>query len=813
MSDPMDKITSLTCTDMEGSQALALADKRYEELEERYRALKLHTGQINALRSAAAEMMKQDSLAHLLEFIASEIVRLTCANGAYMHMVHETSDYLKVVASCGDLAAQLMGNTRKRGFGLSAQAWGSGEYKYTDNYNDLASRVVEFPEALKAVAVPLEFSDRISGVAFVTASLSEDLRSQIPLLQEFSKIAALAIYYKEQMEIQEQELRRMKALSDLGENLYQATDWDRALQCVSEHLFEIFDLKRVSIYENKNHDDVLISHGSRVKTNGIIEWVASPNPRLATESIVSWSFNNRQFAQVNRHMDDERESPAIHEFRRDNAIGSTMAVPISYADQPWGVILVAKNIGKKDFTESENDVFQTIASLVSTALQRTDLLNKVQHQAAHDSLTNLPNRRTFKNKFNMLTSVFNSSKFALLFCDLDGFKAINDTHGHSVGDQVLKLCAERLGRCIRRDDYLARMGGDEFAILVNVSDRESDVTELAARFIDVLKKPLQVGDLKLHLGASVGVSFFPDDGRSFSELLNHADVAMYQAKNSSGNRVNLFNKKDADVIRTKTELRSAMLDALENNEFELWYQPQVSWREQRVIGLEALVRWNHPERGMVPPFQFIPVAEESGMIEPLGLWIFEEAVRSLKKLQMKRASSIAMGINIAPPQFINKQFASTALSIIEKYGVNPSSIKVEITESFIMQDRDAVVTQLKQLRDAGIVIAIDDFGTGYSSLSYLQDLPIDVLKVDRAFVNVLTEENYSHSIAGSIMALANSLGLDTIIEGVEDEHQLELVKLLGGENIQGYLYSKPVPESEVTKTIATIESGSFLKSA
>lgn len=784
---------------------LAALKKRLEQLEHSYTALKEHTSQLTALGNTASEMMKQDSLDNLLQFIANEIVSLSCANGAYMHMVHETDDYLLVVAACGMLKEQLMGNTRKRGIGLSAQAWDTGKYQYTDSYNQNYNQVVVFPEELKAAAIPFSFSGKISGVAFVTASINDDLHAQMPLLGEIAKIASLAIFYTEQLESQTKELQRTKALSRLGNTLYQSTDWDTILHNVSAHLFEIFDIDCVSVYQESAQAGKLITHARHIKVDETIQTSHTTIETLSEHSISYWCFENNKFAQVNRHVKDSRESVQVHDYRDVNSVGSTMCIPITYQEKPWGVLVVYKHINKRNFDENDSNALLAVAGQLSTAMQRNSLLTKVQHQAYHDSLTNLPNRRSFENHFADNIASDSTNEYAILFCDLDGFKNINDAHGHDVGDSVLTICSERMINCINDNNYLARMGGDEFAVLIKLIDSDQNIDLIANQLIEQLSKSIHANDLRLQLGVSIGISFYPKDGTTFSELLNHADVAMYQAKHTGRGKIQYFNKKDAEEIRNKNEMRTELPAALRDNQFELWYQPQVCSDSLIVTGVEALVRWNHPTSGMIPPFKFIPIAEESGFIDPLGMWIMEEAIAKLGSGVLSSNSELHMGVNIAPPQFHDPNFSSRILSLLDKYDVEPGQLKVEITESFIMNDRDTVVMQLKNLRDKGVLVAIDDFGTGYSSLSYLQDLPVDILKIDRSFVNKLNKANYDKSIAASIIALANSLGLATIAEGIETEEQLDYINQLGCALIQGYYYSKPVTADELPTVIAHIE--------
>ncbi len=821
------QLVTVQCSEQQGTQ------RNYSELLGRYESLKTVIAQLSKLSDAAVEMMNQESLENLLEYISAEITRLTAANGAYLHMVHETGDYLQVVAASGAFKEQLIGNTRTRGVGLSAKAWESGNCEYTDAYNkEFGSQVVLFPEEVKAVSIPLSFSNEVFGVAFITASIEEDLRAQIPMLREITKVASISIFYTKQLEAQAKELHRMRTLNKLGDTLYQSTDWDNTLKCVSEHLIDIFDVQRVNIYHNSDLSDTLRTHSAYRVTNGDVRSVEQKVESLSQHSISYWCFDNRAFAQINRNIEDPRESKAVHEYRRIHNIGSTMCVPICFDKKPWGVIIITKSADKCDFNENEANTFQAMISQMSTALQRNDLLSKVHHQAGHDSLTGLSNRRLFKDRCTEIVnaaadstdSKSNQKQFAIMFFDLDGFKAVNDAYGHHIGDQVIKICTSRMKNCARSGDVLARMGGDEFALMVNLKKHECNIDELAKRFNDSISEPIRIDQLRINIGVSIGISYYPQDGHTFSELLNHADMAMYQAKHAGNGKIQHFNKLVAEKIRGKNELRSLFQAALVRNEFELWHQPQVCWKTGTVCGVEALIRWNSEERGQVSPFEFIPIAEESGFIDELGLWIMEEAIQTLKTWGYSAEKQFSMSVNIATPQFLDSNFASKVIELLNKNEVPPNQLKAEITESFIMNDRESVVTQLKILREAGINIALDDFGTGFSSLSYLQDLPVDILKIDRSFVKDLNESNSEKSIAASIIALANSLGLATVAEGIESYEQLIAINNLGCDLIQGYYYSKPVPAAELPSVVEKIEvekieveqiehAGGFKKSA
>ncbi len=786
----------LDCKALE--QELLHIKSSYKEELERSRQLSL-------LSDATADMLKHESLEELQQFVADGIVRLTSANGAYMHMLHQTGDYLHMIAGCGPLKDQLFHVKRYKGKGLSAEAWEAGETKYTDNFNENYSDVVQFPVALKAVAIPLKFADRILGVVFVTSEMDSDLKSQIPFLEEIAKISSLGIYHTEQKELAERELHRMKSLSALGDFMIQCTDWRQVMEHVGAHLHEIFDAHAVWIFRDENGNGELETFSMSMSEDGVIVDHTANAKSISVGRAANWSYKHKELAQINRRIRDSRESELIYNQKIEQGLGSSMCIPLLNNETVWGVIEIARKNDKPDFDESDISTLYAVASQISTVLQRNDLISRVKYQAEHDSLTDLPNRRSFERQLKKIIEHPNQESYAVLFCDLDGFKEINDTHGHAVGDVVIKFCVERLSNCLRGCDYFARMGGDEFAILVKCDKLKNQGLMLAERLVNTLQSPLNVKGLHLNLGLSVGISYFPEDGTSTSELLSHSDMAMYQAKYAGNRKVQVFNRSDAEKLKAKNELRAALYKALPRNEFQLVFQPQVQCGSGSVIGVEALIRWRHPELGLISPVEFIPIAEESGLICDIGRWVLNETLKSLQQWNTRFKRKLVVGVNIATPQFVEEHFASDVIAMLQQYDVDPSQLEIEVTESFIMHDKELVVSHLTKLRDHGVKVAVDDFGTGYSSLSYLKDLPLDVLKVDRSFVNDLTEENYEESLASSIIALAESMGLSTIAEGVETEEQLKLIELLGCEQIQGYYYSKPVDAKDLLSVIHGIE--------
>ncbi|MEY4588407.1 MAG: hypothetical protein RL497_483 [Pseudomonadota bacterium] len=423
---------------------------------------------------------------------------------------------------------------------------------------------------------------------------------------------------------------------------------------------------------------------------------------------------------------------------------------------------------------------------------------KIEHLAHHDILTDLPNRLLLHDRLEMAISTAKrqNEKIGVLFVDLDRFKNINDSLGHDAGDKVLKLAAHRLRSLVRTVDTVARLGGDEFVIVLpNIHD-ENDVGEITQKLCLRMSIPYKIENLDLHLTPSIGVSLYPSDGATPQELIKNADAAMYLAKEQGRNNFQFYkpalNARTLDRLRLESDLRQSILE----NQFQLYFQPQVDALTLRVIGAEALIRWNHPRRGLVPPNDFISIAEETGLIISLGEWVIAEAARSILEWRQLCDQHLVISVNISTIQFRQANFAERVRSLLGAMGVAPHYFELEITESTLMHDMPSSIAQLKTLREAGFRIAIDDFGTGFSSLNYLRHLPIDILKIDQSFVRDMMGDDASKAIVKTIINLAESLGKTTVAEGVETEQQLHLLTQMGCNLIQGYHIEKPLPPSE-----------------
>ncbi|MDX8390840.1 MAG: EAL domain-containing protein [Mariprofundaceae bacterium] len=428
----------------------------------------------------------------------------------------------------------------------------------------------------------------------------------------------------------------------------------------------------------------------------------------------------------------------------------------------------------------------------STANQR------LYYLAHYDSLTKLPNRSLFHERLK--TELANSHRrdtiFAVLFMDLDHFKNINDTLGHDVGDELLKEVAGRLLQCTRDNDLISRQGGDEFTgILVDLTHPE-DAAVVAEKMIQTLSQPINIGSHELFITSSIGISIYPNDGETLETLIKHADSAMYQAKECGRNNYQFFTKGLHQASKRRFELETHLRKALENDEFEVYYQPQVDARHSCIVGMESLLRWHSPELGEVSPFEFIPVAEETGLIVPIGTWVLRTACAQCKKWTDSGYPPLLIAVNLSSRQFREPNFINMLIEVVCETKLSPLQLELELTESIIMKDDEETNHRLQEISECGFQLSIDDFGTGYSSMSYLKRFPLDKLKIDKSFVDHVTTDSDDEAIVTAMINLAHSLKLNVIAEGVETKEQLEWLAQHDCDNIQGYYFSKPLPVEE-----------------
>lgn len=433
--------------------------------------------------------------------------------------------------------------------------------------------------------------------------------------------------------------------------------------------------------------------------------------------------------------------------------------------------------------------------------ERKSAEERIHYLAHHDTLTGLFNRYSLENRLDQAITQARRErgKLALLFIDLDRFKTINDSLGHQVGDQLLIQVAKRLESSIRESDILARLGGDEFLVVVTNIDDSMAATTVADKLLDKLGKTYEIDGNELRSSPSIGISVFPEDGEDVETLVKAADAAMYHAKEQGRNNYQFFTAEMNAVAQELIALESDLRTALALKQFELYYQPKYEAKDGQLSGVEALIRWNHPERGLVSPMKFIPVAEEVDLISELGEWVLNEACRQLAEWRSQGHKHLAMSVNLSPRQLRHPGLVDRIRGIMEAYGLGKGMLEMEVTETAAMSHTGFAVEQLEAIRDAGVDLAIDDFGTGYSSLSYLRSLPIQTLKVDRSFVSGIEEDPNDAAICAATIALAHNLGLKVVAEGVETEAHRDFLVKHDCDSLQGYLLSRPLPAAEVEK--------------
>jgi diguanylate cyclase (GGDEF)-like protein/PAS domain S-box-containing protein len=505
-----------------------------------------------------------------------------------------------------------------------------------------------------------------------------------------------------------------------------------------------------------------------------------------------WFFvHPGDLASLQRHFASSAEQPGVRppvEVRVAHANGSwryleAVANNLLHDPQVRGIVVTSRDITERKLLEE-----------------------RLARQAFYDPLTQLPNRALFMERLEqaLADAAEQGERVAVCFVDLDGFKVVNDSLGHGLGDQLLTAVARRLASCVDPGDMVARFGGDEFTILIGNAVQPSVAVRTAERVIRALRRPVSLADREVTVGASAGIAFCPPGGTARPEdLLREADTALYEAKAAGKGRVVVFQPRMNTRVVQRLSLESDLRRAIDRGEFVLHYQPEVELRSGRIVGMEALVRWQHPRLGEIKPEDFIPFAEETGLIMPLGQWVLEAACRQARLWQIQRRDEepLVMSVNLSARQFQQDDLAEQVTRVLRRTGLRPDGLKLEITETALMCEERRAVRTLEHLKGLGLRLAIDDFGTGYSSLSYLRRFAVDTLKVDRSFLNGLERDGTAVAIVQAITTLAHALGMDVTVEGVETAEQLARARTILCDHGQGFYFSRPLPSEELAGLI------------
>jgi len=460
----------------------------------------------------------------------------------------------------------------------------------------------------------------------------------------------------------------------------------------------------------------------------------------------------------------------------------------------------------------KNGKNRRIIGIIHDITDRKRYESEILHQANYDDLTNLPNRSLLIDRLKQETRAAKREghKLGLLSIDLDNFKLVNDTYGHVIGDKLLKGAAVRLQSCIRDSDTLARLGGDEFSIILRDIKSEEDCSIVANKIILNFKNAFSIDGCESFVGTSIGITLFPNDSDDADILIRNADIALYRVKETEKNGYCFFKEEMDQEIANKMKLTNELHKALEHNEFSVYYQPIIDAKTGLISSAEALIRWKHPQRGFVSPDEFIPLAEQTGLIAPLGEWVLKTACFTAASWSKLTNSAPRISVNLSVRQLQLEFTKQDVENIIKQSGLDASHLIFEITESLVMHNSDEAIAWMNSVKELGVTFSIDDFGTGYSSLSYLKKLPVNNLKIDREFIRDIVDNQEDASLVKTIIAIGQSLRLKTIAEGVEDEQQLNYLRKMGCDYIQGYYYSKPIPADEFAKLLSNWKSDSKL---
>jgi len=481
------------------------------------------------------------------------------------------------------------------------------------------------------------------------------------------------------------------------------------------------------------------------------------------------------------------------EYALDHDIRACWSIPIlSTKGKLLGTFAVYYNRIQEP-VEYEIEMVEVFSYILGLAIEKNTNMQAIKHMAFHDALTGLPNVRNLKHLFENIVEEqhIKNCNLAVLFLDLDKFKSINDTFGHSVGDMLLIKVAKRIQNIVG-NSIVARMGGDEFIFIIQNVANESSAKDMVEIILKSIREPILINESIFHITGSIGISMYPDHGISFDILMKKADVAMYTVKSQGGNSKRLYDKSMDEMALEKFIMQSELHSALKENHFVLEYQPKISLKNRKMTGVEALIRWKHPEKGWISPGEFIPLAEESGLILEIGNWVLQEACRQIKKWNKEGLVDISVAVNISIIQFIQQDIPSLISHFIKEIDINPRYLEIEITESMLMKNEKILIDSVFRLKKIGVKVSIDDFGTGYASMTYLKQFRGDTIKIDRSFINSLPDNQEDSAIVTAIIKMANALKMSVIAEGVETKEQADFLSEIGCDEVQGFYFSRPL---------------------
>lgn len=804
-----------------------------------------------ALSATNEAIMRAKSRNELFDMVCEAAANGGRFTSATIALADSGSDLLRIVAAAGPAAETTrhvrlsVDEARPEGRGLSGTAFRTRRPCITNDY--VADRRVAAFQAIvgsygarSGAAFPLLVRGEPVGV-MIYMSLDKDTFTPefSELLQRLADNVSFALENfdraddKARTEIQKERLTRMlAALSATNEAIIRATSRAELFELVCEAAANggKFTLTSITLMKpGSDYLDVAAAAGptglsARLAKISINE--AHPEGR----GLCGQAVRSQRACIMNDYLADPG-AEAFHHRARLDGTNSGASFPLWVHGQVVGVMSFM-SLEKDTFTPEFAELLQRLVDNVSFALENFDRADektkadeRIEYLASHDSLTNLPNRQMFNG---MLRRAIDAAaryqrQFALLFIDLDRFKVINDSLGHAAGDMLLVEIGGRLRRALRSSDVVARLGGDEFVVILEETAERHEVERISGELLSVLSQPLQLSGHECHTTASIGIAMYPSDGTDMQTLTKNADMAMYLAKEDGKNGFRFFTKEIKTQSIERLMLESALRRALERDQFSLHYQPKIDMASGQITGVEALLRWNHPELGIVSPGQFIPLAEETGLIVPIGRWVLEEACAQNMAWQRRGLRPVTVAVNLSPRQFADPHLLHDVDEALLASGMSPVLLQLEVTESMVMRNVSRAIKILDAIQARGIRLAIDDFGTGYSSMSLMKQFPIDTIKIDRSFVRDLPVDTEDQAIAQAIISMGKALGMTVIAEGVETVEQETFLRNHACDEMQGFLFSKPLPAKQMADLLRTEprlappplqpEAGSGLKGA
>ncbi|GLR86888.1 bifunctional diguanylate cyclase/phosphodiesterase [Bradyrhizobium iriomotense] len=812
---------------------VAFALENFDRAEEKARADKQRdrlNGMFEALCATNEAIMRVKTREELFEVACQAAVLGGMFASTTIAMMDPNGEFVRVVAAKGRKHERMLGRTcvvsadHPEGRGLIGTSVRNRKPCVMNDYlNDPRSehwRSKAVDDGTRAAAsFPLLQAGRapIGVLLFLAPEEDTFTPDLVELLERLAENVSFALdnfdraEEKARTEVQKERLTRMfAALSATNEAIMRARSraelFDLACQAASNG----GRFTATSIALASSHSDqleIVAAAGPAAETTRQVRLSVDP-ARPEGRGMSGTAFRTRQPSISNDYLNDNRVA-VFHRYIGNYEARSGAVLPLVAHDQAVGV-MIYMSAEKDTFTPEFVELLQRLADNVAFAMEnfdRADEKNKaderIEYLASHDSLTNLPNRDTFTSLLREAIEVAQrlERRFAVLFIDLDRFKVINDSLGHEAGDLLLIEVASRLRKALRASDVMARLGGDEFVVILDQCGEIDDVQRIATGLLAALAQPMELAGHECHTTASIGIAMYPANGADAQTLTKNADMAMYLAKEDGKNGYRFFSKEVTTQSIERLSLESALRRALEREQFALNYQPKVDMETGQITGVEALLRWTHPELGSISPAQFIPLAEETGLIVPIGRWVLKEACAQAMAWQRRGLLPLSMAVNLSPRQFADEHLLQDVDEALAASGMSPVLLQLEVTESMMMRNVGRALKVLDAIQGRGIRLAIDDFGTGYSSMSLMKHFPIDTIKIDRSFVRDLPHDSEDQAIAQAIISMGKALGMTVVAEGVENAEQETFLRTHGCDEMQGYLIAKPLPPRQMAELL------------